>query len=49
MIARGVVLCGRLIGQTGVGRGSGPDDAATGPMEAGGALGRIPAGFTVST
>jgi hypothetical protein len=49
MIAPGVVLCGRPIGQTSVGRGSGPDDAATGQMEAGGALGRIPAGFTAST
>ena len=49
MIAPGFVLCGRLIGQTGVGRGSGPTDAATGQMEAGGALGRRPAGFTAST
>jgi hypothetical protein len=35
MIVPGVVLCGRMIGQTGAGRGSGPTDAATGQMEGG--------------
>jgi hypothetical protein len=35
MTAPGFVFCGRMIGQTGVGRGSGPTDAATGRMVGG--------------
>src|SRR5947209_3406296 len=38
MTAPGFVFCGRMIGQTGVGRGSGPEDATTRRMEGGGHL-----------
>jgi len=49
MIAPGFVLCGRMIGQTGVGRGSGSYRCRYGTNGRRGALGRIPAGFTAST